>query len=94
MGDLNRCIFHLTKIGMTWRGGHYLSRTRINAAGPKCDRYSKIIKVEPGALGQILYSPGDHKWAPAQKYLPSDQDWNGLGKGHFLSWICKQSRKF
>ena len=28
---------------------------------------------------------GDHKWVPKQKYLPSDQDWNGLGRGHYSS---------
>ena len=31
-----------------------------------------IIEVKPGALGQILHSPGDHKWAAEQKYLPSE----------------------
>ena len=31
------------------------------------------------ALRQILHYQGDHKW----KYLPSDQDWNGLGRGHY-----------
>ena len=44
-----------------------------------------IIEVKPGALGQILHSPGDHKWAAEQKYLPSGQDWNGLGRSHYSS---------
>ena len=28
-----------TGLGMAW-GGHYLRRSRINAAGPNCDYYS------------------------------------------------------
>ena len=44
-------------------------------------------KVKLGALGQILHSPGDHKWASEQKYLPSDQNWNGLGRGRYSSRI-------
>ena len=44
-----------------------------------------IIEVKPGAFGQILHSPGDHKWAPEQKYLPSDQDWIGLRKVYYSS---------
>ena len=44
-----------------------------------------IIKVKPGALGQILQSPGNHKWAPEQKYLPSNQNCNGLGRDHYSS---------
>ena len=44
-----------------------------------------IIEVKPGALGKILHSPGDHKWATKKKYLPFDQDWNGPGRGHYSS---------
>ena len=70
--------------------GLYLSWTQINAGGPKCGHYSSyplaIIEVKPGALGQILHSPRDHRLAPEQKCLPSDQYWIGLGRGHHSSW--------
>ena len=48
--------------------------------------HGHLLRSSLGALGQILYSPGDHKWAPEQKYLPSNQDWNGLGRFHYSSW--------
>ena len=41
-------------------GGHYLSRTRINTAGPNAATIQispwTIIEVKPGALGQILHT--------------------------------------
>ena len=52
VGDLNRCIPHLTQ---GWNGlgrGHYTSRSRINARGANCGYYSShfraIIEVRPG----------------------------------------------
>ena len=33
IGDLNRCIFHLTQDGSGPGKGHYLSKTQINAGG-------------------------------------------------------------
>ena len=64
MGDLNRYIFHLTKIGMTWGGAIIsvaLEYTPVvqNAAIIQIICWT-IIKVKPGALGQILHPVGDH----------------------------------
>ena len=38
-------------------------------------------KVKPGTLGQILHSPGDHKWAPEQMLYPfwPKLEWPGKG---------------
>ena len=69
--------------------GHYLSQTRINAVDQNVAIIQiilwTIIEIKPGALGQVLHSPRDHKCATKQKYLPSDQDYNGLGRGHYSS---------
>ena len=36
-------------------------------------------------FSQIWHPPEDHKYGPEQKYLSSDQDWNGLQRGHYSS---------
>ena len=61
--------FHLTKIGMAW-GGAIIRVTPINAGG----KSAATIRVIPGPL--LKSGLG---------YLPSDQDWNGLGRGHYSS---------
>ena len=49
---------------LAWRGGHYSSRTRINAGGNKAATIRviswTIIEVRPVALGQTMHPPGDH----------------------------------
>ena len=52
-----------------WNGlgrGRYSNWTRINAGGQNAATIQvipwAIIEVGPGALGQILHPPGDHKW--------------------------------
>ena len=64
VGDLNRCIFHLTQ-GWNGLGRGHTSRSRINARGSKLSYYSSylqaIIEVRPKALVQIWHPP-DHKW--------------------------------
>ena len=60
MGDLNRCIYHLTKIEMTWRGaivlvGFELTPVDRNAAAIQIIPWI-IIKVKPMTLDQLLYS--------------------------------------
>ena len=42
-------------------------------------------EVRPGAFSQLWHPPEDHKWGPEQKYLSSDQDGNGLQRGHYTS---------
>ena len=69
-------ILHLTQlIGMAWGWGHYSSRTRMNAGGPKCNHCLSqpwaIIKVRPGPL----FRYGTHQTINErleQVYLPSD----------------------
>ena len=58
IGDLNRCILHLTQ-GWEWlgEGGHYSRRSRINAGGPTATTIQiiswAIIEIRHGARGQI-----------------------------------------
>ena len=67
--------------------GHYLSRTWINAAGPKCSHYANYamnnnVSLDPWPDIPFIRTPDiPFKWTPEQKYLPSDQDCNGLGRG-------------
>ena len=43
-----------------------------------------LLKSSMGPLTSIA-SPGDHKWATEQKYLPSDPRLEWPGRGHYSS---------
>ena len=81
---------------MSCGGGHYLNWTRINSGDENAATIRvitwAIIKVSPGALGQIWHSPGDQGGRPEQKYFPSDPRLEWPAEGPLLKAAC--FRKF
>ena len=75
-----------------WNGlerGHYSFRTPINA-GSKSAATIRVIpgpllKSNLGSFARYCTHQETIGRAPEQKYLLSDQDWIGLGRGHYLS---------
>ena len=66
MGDLNRSVFHLIKVGMAWGGAIIRVRLEWTPWGQNAATIrvipKTIIEVRPGALGQILHPPEDDQW--------------------------------
>ena len=72
-----------------WPGGHYLDQIPINAGGRDAATIQvipwAIIEVRSGSLVRYCTHKEIISGRPEQVYLPSDQAWNDLVRGHYFS---------
>ena len=85
IGDLNRCILHLTQDRSGPGRGHYSSRTQLNARGAKTEPlFQSPPRLSLKSALQPFFKYGTHQTTSGrleQVYLPSDPwlEWHGEG---------------
>ena len=81
-------FFSITRLEWPWEG-HYLNWTRVTLGA----RMQPLSKLSPGSLLKsglgLLAGYCTHQETISgrteQVYVPFDQDWNDLGRGHYFS---------